>query len=203
MLLPTYPYAGNLFRDINDAGIVVGSSCYDGTHQRAAYWDSLGYGIGTDLTSWANAINSTGQIVGLRYADPNHSTGFFWDNGTITDIGFLSGCVAGEANDVNGRGQAVGSCYGSDFFYQGPFRKAFLWQNGQTTALLGWSDKATSASGINDSGQVVGYSYTNTGQYSACLWENGAVTQLEGLGGKHLGLRNQQRRMDSGFICWH
>ena len=188
VLLPAFPYNG--FRDINDAGVVVGSSCYDtGRHQRAAYWDSSGvHAIGTDVTSWANAINSSGHIAGIRYTGPNIRTPFSWDNGLITDIGVLSGCISGDANDVNDLGQVVGSCYGSDSFYQGPFRKAFLWQNGHTTDLLGWSDKATSATGINNSGQVVGYSYTSAGQYSAFLWENGAITQLEGLGGDTLAL---------------
>ena len=39
------------------------------------------------------------------------------------------------------------------------------------------------ARGINDSGQVVGYSYTSSGIYHAFLWQNGSMTDLGTLGG--------------------
>jgi probable HAF family extracellular repeat protein len=130
---------GNVLRDINDAGVVVGGSSYDDQgHQRAAYWDSFGaHAIGTDLTSWATAINNTGQIVGLRYAAPNSPTGFIWDSGQMTDIGFLDDYISSSTSDINILGQVVGSCSNSESFGSGHFTKAYLWQNGHTTDLLG------------------------------------------------------------------
>lgn len=190
----TLPFLGNVLRDINDAGVVVGGSSYDDQgHLRAAYWDNLGaHAVGTDLTSWATAINNAGQIVGLRYAGPNSPTGFIWDSGQMTDIGTLNGYISGSASDINILGQVVGSCSSSESFGTGQFTKAYLWQNGHTTDLLGWNDRSSSASGINDSGQIVGSSWTIGGEYSAFVWDAGSVTILEGLGGDTLayGINN-------------
>lgn len=185
-LSTTFPYGGNILRDVNDMGVVVGGSAYDDQgHQRAAYWDSSGV-HSIDATSWATAINNVGQIAGLRYTDPNHSTGFIWDNGQLTDIGILDGYVSSGAADVNDLGQVVGSSSNSESFYLAKFTKAYLWQDGHTTDLLGWSDRSSSASGINDPGQVVGSSWTSSGAYSAFYWDAGSVTILEGLGGDTL-----------------
>ncbi len=184
----TLPFLGNVLRDINDAGVVVGGSSYDDQgHQRAAYWDSFGaHSIGTDLTSWATAINNAGQVVGVRYSGPNSPNGFFWDNGQMTDIDKLNGYISGSASDINILGQVVGSCSSSESFGAGQFTKAYLWQNGHTTDILGWNDRSSSASGINDSGQIVGSSWTSGGEYSAFVWDAGSVTILEGLGGDTL-----------------
>ncbi len=58
----------------------------------------------------------------------------------------------------------------------------FVWQNGQTTALaLVDGDSSGIATGVNDQGQVVGYSYTG-GVYHSISWQNGQATQLPGLG---------------------
>ena len=181
----TLPFLGNVLRDVNDAGIIVGGSSYDNQgHLRAAYWDSLGaHAIGTDLTSWATAINNAGQIVGLRYASQSSPTGFIWDSGQMTDIGILDGYISSSASDINILGQVVGSSSSSESFGSGYFTKAYLWQNGHTIDLLGWNDKGSSASGINDSGQIVGSSWTSGGEYSAFVWDAGSVTTLQGLGG--------------------
>ena len=59
---------------------------------------------------------------------------------------------------------------------------AMVWQNGQTTLLPAISgDPSGFAAGINDQGQIAGFSYTaNT--YHAILWQNGVATALPSLG---------------------
>jgi probable HAF family extracellular repeat protein len=47
------------------------------------------------------------------------------------------------------------------------------------TELVGFSDKASVAYDINNSGQVVGYSYPATGTMHAVLWNNGKLTDLK------------------------
>ncbi|MBD0345555.1 MAG: DUF3466 family protein [Coleofasciculus sp. Co-bin14] len=47
------------------------------------------------------------------------------------------------------------------------------------TELVGFSDKASVAYDINNSGQVVGYSYPATGSMHAVLWNNGKLIDLK------------------------
>jgi probable HAF family extracellular repeat protein len=96
---------------------------------------------------------------------------------TITDLGALG------AFDINAVGQVVGHALTTNNTYH-----AFLWQNGVMTDL-GTMEGATHslASAINDSGQVVGFSYTHAENGSwpthAFLWQNGVMTDLGTLGG--------------------
>lgn len=178
------PEYGNMFRDINDEGIIVGSSSVDNMSvQRAAYWDSSGvHSIGTVSNTWANAINNSGQIVGVRGVYPNDTMGFLWSNNTLIDIGLLDGNTGSSVFDINNNGQVVGTSYKKTSTYSERFSKAILWQNGHTTDLLGWSDKSSCATGINDSGQIVGYTVDN-GKNEAFFWQNQSLLMLPGLGG--------------------
>jgi probable HAF family extracellular repeat protein len=96
----------------------------------------------------------------------------------VIDLGELpypSG-PAGEALDVNERGQVVGWSGGAGV-YAGRQTHAFLWDNGVMTDLT--PDRGSSrAVFINNSGQVV----VRSG-FSAFLWERGVLQGLGDLGG--------------------
>jgi len=79
---------------INDAGQIVGGASFPGRDFDAAVWQN---GVLTDLGtldgdcySFADAINSRGQIVGSSYpCDGSVARAFLWQNGVIHDLNEL------------------------------------------------------------------------------------------------------------------
>jgi probable HAF family extracellular repeat protein len=101
--------------------------------------------------------------------------GFVWDNGTKTDLGTF-GPVA-----VNNRDQIAGNhveLVNGDFL-----SNAFLFQNGQLTALGTLGGDGSEARTLNERGQIVGRSTTTSGASHAFLWQDGTMTDLGTLGG--------------------
>jgi probable HAF family extracellular repeat protein len=145
--------------------------------------------------SGAYGINDSGQIVGganTSYSFPFWGHAFLY-SGTMQDLGTF-GAQYSAASGINASGQVVGS-YG-DFIYStgsanvsvaGPH--AFLYSDG-TMQDLGTLPGAafSTASGINNSGQVAGYSdYENTSpnHYRAFLYDDGSMVSLGTLGGQN------------------
>jgi probable HAF family extracellular repeat protein len=156
---------------INDVGQIVGSSyASDGANHGFLLTpeDSDGNGVPDRWIRDSNgdgtndlmldlgqdripsALNNAGQVVG----DFGSGYLFRWDNGVITDLGTLGGGVSATdsaATAINDAGQVTGSSNTATYD-----RAGFLWQDGvmyDLGAPSGWSDYA---SGINQSGQVVG-----------------------------------------------
>ena len=160
-------------------------------------------------SSGANWITTNGLIIG---ESQNGTTdplipGFpefhavLWNHGNIVDLGTLEGGNESIANSVNRRGQIVGGSLNgiSDPFsisglgYQ---TRAFVWQKGvmQDLGTLGGPDAIANL--VNESGQIVGESYTNSTPSSYCaenlglslttgafLWQNGKMVNLGSFGG--------------------
>lgn len=140
---------------INDLDEVVGE--IDGT----AFY--VGAGITQDLgvlpghaTSRARAVNITGQVVGDSITAGGIAHAFLWDRRTLRNLGTLPGDVASEARAINLRGQAIGRSGSTDFSTS----HAVVWQGGAAVdlnTLISVTDWVlTSATGINDVGQIVG-----------------------------------------------
>jgi probable HAF family extracellular repeat protein len=161
---------------INEAGEVVGVS-------RTAAGVSHGFlfqgGSLTDLGSLggagrfseALAVNNVGQVVGRSAlaTDAEGQRAFLWQNGVMTNLGTVNNLRFSRGNDVNDLGQVVGTA--SQF--EGFSGRAFVWQAGAITDLnnlipqgSGWT--LTSAEGINNLGQIVGFGTFN-GQTRAFL----------------------------------
>jgi probable HAF family extracellular repeat protein len=158
--------------DINDNGEIVGESVFEygpPFTSHAFDWTSaggmkdLGTLAGGD-TSMANAINSSGTIVGQS------NSGSFetwhavqWSpSGEIKDLGTLPGGTYSVAFGINDSGQVVGYANISD-----NAAHAMLWTstggmqdlNDLIPAGTGWV--LINANAINDAGQITGYGTKN------------------------------------------
>ncbi len=155
---------------INEKGEIVGGSIYvinnsTGTH--AILWDKKG--TITDLTpqassSSARRINKKGTVLIDAYPD------YLLRKGEITELGNI------EALDVNDKEKVVGYRFNSNFD-----SIAVLWEEGTITDLndllppnSGW--QLSTASAINNNGQIAGYGYHN-GQPRAFLLTPVRVTR--------------------------
>jgi probable HAF family extracellular repeat protein len=161
---------------INSSGQVVGTS-WTITGQRHAFlWTPSGgmQDLGTlgGLNSFAYGINDSGQVVGVSQISTGQGHAFLWtQSGGMQDL-VTSGVLnsSSSVSGINNSGQIFGRGQ----------TEAFLW-----TPSIGMQDLGTLGGsysysyGINDSGQVVGYSTTNTGAYHAFLWtQSGGMLDL-------------------------
>jgi probable HAF family extracellular repeat protein len=185
--LPTGPLS--YANDINNAGVIAGTFAgtdSEGWYQPHAYTyaggavtdlGTLGYG------SYGNAINDHGQVAGTAEIDgpPNRPTDpFFYSNGVMQNIGNLGG-IFSNAWAMNNQGHVVGSAgatpSGGNFY---PFR-AFVYDgNGLHDLGVMAKDGNSSAYGINELGQVVGFTDTDTGS-ATYLYTDGAMVLLDTL----------------------
>lgn len=154
---------------INDAGAVVGyvNSQLNFSWQTASVtcpegglheMGSLG-GFGA-YTTYAQAMNNLGQVVGSSYIgneDASQFVGqaFVWKDGVMTKLGGLPGDTTSIAFDINDAGVIVGQ--------SGPSgaRHPVMWKNGstidlatQTTVPANW--KVLSADRLNATGAIAG-----------------------------------------------
>ncbi len=181
-------------------------------YEHALKWQK---GVLTDLgtvpggnNSNAIAINGHGWVVGGSengVIDPVFGpeiVATLWKDGQVVDLGTLGGTIS-LAVDINDRGQAVGGamnttpdpdglCQALTGFPTPTQCHAALWQNGTVQDLGTLGDGPDSAAGLmNESGQVTGFSYTNsipdpeTGipTIDPFLWENGQMIDIGTLGG--------------------
>jgi probable HAF family extracellular repeat protein len=133
--------------------------------------------IGGDPDGSVQAINDNGQAVGLTGDCISTHHTVLWNKGTPTDVGTPGGLLL-LPSAINNRGQIVGGALSSDFSVE----VAFLWQNGVATELGTLPpDVFSFASGINDKGQIVGQSCDMDFSCRAFLWEDGTMTELNGL----------------------
>src|SRR6266571_6955539 len=100
------------------------------------------------------------KLVGLSdLAGDTTAHAFFWEDGSMTDLGTPPGDFFSIAQGINDAGQVVGqSCD------QSGNCRAFLWQNGVMTDLntlipLGSSSYLLAAEDINAQGEIVGSAF--------------------------------------------
>jgi probable HAF family extracellular repeat protein len=174
---------------INNNGQVVGSAY---TSDYADHYAVLySNGTMTDLGSLGGTftyvdpygINDHGQVVGqANTADDTAWHAFLYSNGAMTDLGTMGGVGVSGATGINNYGQVVGYSMTDDF-------RTFLYSNGTMTDIGTLGGPGITATGINDSGQVVGVAdtaalYPAGGAIpQAFLYSNGMMTDLGALGG--------------------
>jgi probable HAF family extracellular repeat protein len=209
---------------INDFGQSVGVSRNSNNVSHATFWATPG--AATDLGSLGGAtafseafrINNRGQIVGRSTvaAGQTPQNAVMWENGQIRDLGRLPGVNFGRANDINDFGTIVGTS--SQF--EGFSGRAVIWRAGETAptdlntllpANSGWT-LLTSAEGINNHGQIVGFG-TRNGQtraflmtpYDVCLTdaERGVTVLINSQSGDYqiIDCRQNRTLTGRGEVC--
>jgi probable HAF family extracellular repeat protein len=193
---PGFQYENGVFTDIpaprpsdiNNAGQIVGS--YTGTNGNAAFLYSEG--VFTSLPgSVASGINDAGQIVGFTQTIGNSETpgethGYLYSNGALTTIDFPGAGVT-TPSSINNVGQIAGT-----FRYPGAtgYIHGFVESNGVFTIVdePGFVDaylNGTIISGINDSGDIVGWIVKGGGGCSF-IYHEGSFTCFSVPGGSSL-----------------
>ena len=115
----------------------------------------------------------------------------------MIDLGTFGG-PSSEAVAINDHGQVVGSADTKAIYKSGwkkgyPIAHAFLWENGKMRDLGTFGGPASTASDINEHGQVVGWADTKARDKNgdpirhAFLWQNGKMRDLATLGGPESG----------------
>jgi len=162
---------------LNNRGQVVGISNLAGDQaNRAFLWDKeeglkdLGTLGGYSVSSLANWINDTGEIVG-ESDSLTASRAFLWRNGVMTDLGTVAGDACSVANSINSSGQIVGfgaaDCNHEDH--------VFLSENGgpmidlSTLVVSGPALTLIQALVINDRGEIAAHGKLPNGDDHAVM----------------------------------
>jgi hypothetical protein len=161
---------------INDAGQILGGSSYSFLYTNGTF-TTINVPSGGGATG---GPNNAGQIVGL-FSNSTGTHGFLDTNGTFTTIDdpdatiYTPATTATEAYGINNSGQIVGISLGPGYW------ESFLDNNGTFTTItdpLAYfnggppgggtiSGGGTFATGINDSGHIVGYYFDSKGGTTA------------------------------------
>ncbi|MBX9894112.1 MAG: PEP-CTERM sorting domain-containing protein [Nitrosomonas sp.] len=163
---------------INDSGQIVGSTTASGSLGSRAFITGPD-GIGLTIieeglhgnSSWASAINNSGQVVINSYLPGDMRAYVTGPNGVgITALGTLGGKTS-NALDINESGQIIGVSQIADGRYH-----AFLYSDGEMLdlSLLPAFINAgfihmINVTAINDHGQIVGWGYPDGGSAQAFL----------------------------------
>ena len=132
-------------------------------------------------TSWANAINDNGQVTGFADNATGGLHAFRWTPGNPPeweDLGALSGNYS-EGKAINNNGEVVG--YATLSSSEDNLKRAIFCAPGDPPLDLGTTLGGLQAWawGINDAGQIVGYSerkpLPGVDYYEACWWQAGQV----------------------------
>lgn len=156
------PLGGNYGIAVNDLSLIVGTLPYwngSSVTGQAALWNA---GAITDLGtlgpygSSVAGINKAGSVTGSMWSDWDSAHAFLYDKNGLHDLGTLGGPDS-HPNAINEAGQIVGSTY--LLSGQGA---AFIWSNGVMRNINELIDAGSGwdlirASGISNSGRIIGY----------------------------------------------
>ena len=157
--------------DINDLGVVVTDT--------KTYWFGRTRSLPKGMDQGRH-INNRGWIAG-----ESGNEAVVWNGRKLIRLGFAApGDTVSYVGGINERGDVVGT---STVFGPDAQLHAWIWRNGKLIVLQGVSD-SSSASGVNDKGQVVGFSRVGDRQQPVKWDADGSVVPLNGLGGDSLAV---------------
>jgi uncharacterized protein (TIGR03437 family) len=213
LTLPQGQMQGVLPFALNNAGELVGSLIQVSTISLNLFLNSeaVQYAITGGATSILGAgdaafgINTSGTVAGANIAQNGAAVSpLLWVSGKSQTLPTLTGYTQSAATSVNDSGAAAGAAFDISFTSltnSGNLAHAVLFNtNGSVTDLgVVGSDKSSIATGINNSGWVVGFSSdgppdftvqlhailyspsSNTNMYRAFLYANGTMYDLNTL----------------------
>ena len=150
-----------------------------GINLRAQAYTYTDLGTFGGIYGGAYGINSSGQVTGYAYDAGSLNHAFLYSNGTLSDLGFLSGGPYTRGTGVSSSGQVAG--YGTTGAGQ---THAFLYSNGTMTDIGTLPGGGMSqATGISSSGIVVGFSTTAAFSQHTFLYSSGNMTDIGTLPG--------------------
>ena len=117
-----------------------------------------------------------GQIVGSALPPSSDYTGYSLNDGHYTPVQPPGSAGGSLASGINASGQVVGTYYAQPGFMSG---HGFLLTGGTYTTLDVPGSIFTAANGINDQGQVVGWT-NSSGQNQVFLWSPAAANSTAG-----------------------
>lgn len=179
---------------INDSGVVVGQYVTPVGPRAFIYRNGLISDLGTlsGYNSGAEAINGSGAVAGWAPPFPDsNSHAFLYRNGSFSYLGALDGGDYSYGYGINNSGDVVGQA--GVHIPAGAAYHAFLYRNGAMSDLGTFGGPFSSATGINDSGTVVGYATNSAGVGRAFIFRNGIMSDIGTLGGssgKAYGINN-------------
>src|SRR5215217_7838737 len=190
---------------INDSGQVVGSSYLAGDQNNRAflYKDAKMTDLGTlgGTSSEAKGINKSGQVVGWSDNSSGERRAFFYDSANgMKDLNDLipadSGWTIYEATAINNNGKIAATGWPpswrdpcNPYAESGPDFDTALVLRPATTGKYEVQELGTLggeysyATGINDSGQVIGRSMNNGCGEQPFLYDENANPKMQGLAG--------------------
>ena len=195
--LGTFGGGNSLAADINDHGLIAGTSDDASRRQWAAVWklsggawtiENLGTATGACCAHAQGLNNGFGgdalavAVVGGSTVTSGESHAAVWtmsaDGWAVQTLGTLPGDVLSAAYDVNDAGSIVGVS-GRD----GDVRSGFLWTaEAGMSRLPGLGGSTTYALAVNNSGDVTGLSTDPSGTRHAVRWRSSAGWTIEDLG---------------------
>lgn len=156
---------------INDTGTVVGTTYING-QAYGTIWD----GSGTRLLgsgSYAMAINNAGEVVG------GNGQAFIDANGQLQPLDTGAGVDWSAAYAVNDAGMVAGDGQ----LANGTFRGIVWSPDGSMTLLGTLGGPSSQATGVNNSGEVVGFASLANGYQHAFALDGATMMDLGTLGG--------------------
>lgn len=168
---------------INSSGQVVGSAYNTRIGRAFIYANGSMQDLGSladsgspSGSSAAYAVNDGGQVTGYTRTQAGVGRAFLYSNGVMQEIGSLGGTSYGSA--INAGAQIAGYSYLAE---GGSTYHAFLYSEGVMNDLGTLGGTHSRALGINDQGQVVGWTYDARQFVRPFLYENGSMVDLNTL----------------------
>lgn len=179
--LPMLDGEEGIARDINNAGVIVGSSIDAEGVNHPVRWVKVGNNwqisilgtLGGDAGE-AIAINAAGTVVGVARNEQGHDRAFVWNSKAgMSELVTLGGPNA-RATGINSAGVIVGSSQN----VSGHLRPC-RWINGVPADLGTFGGTTGDASSIDDEGVIVGSARAANNFTYAAIWTNGQIESID------------------------